>query len=132
MRTLLISLLALAALVDGAQAALAPQYYTEARTNADSVIVIRIHEVDGLDFSRAYGDCRVQGRVAAVERGSRYAVGQLVNIAVPCMRNNAAIPAGATQWQDYRDIRRYRWGRAWLTPEGELALSQYEIVRRYP
>jgi hypothetical protein len=132
MRLALASLCAAVALAGAAHAALAPQYYEEARRNADSIVVIHISEVDDLPFSRGYGDCTVRGRVAAVERGSRYAANQRIEITVPCKRNNAAVPASGVQWQDVRDLRRYRWGRAWLTPEGELALSQYEILRRYP
>jgi len=62
--------------------------------------------------------------VEAVERGERYGVGQSIAIGAPCRRPNAQIPASGVQYEDAAELRRSRWGRAWLDPHGELALYQ--------
>ena len=113
-------------------AALPPQYYDEARANAESVLVVQIDRTLGLPIMRGYGACRLSGRVAAVERGARYSVGEAVTISVPCRRQNAQIPASGVQYEDVGELRRSRWGRAWLNANGELALYQYEILASYP
>jgi hypothetical protein len=113
-------------------AALAPQYYEEARANAESVLVVRIERATGLPFMRGYGPCRVSGIVEAVERGSRYRVGEPITISVPCRRQNAQIPASGVQYEGVSELRRSRWGRAWLDAHGELALYQYDILASYP
>lgn len=113
-------------------AALPPQYYEEARANAESVLVVRVERTAGLAFMRGYGDCRVSGVVEAVERGSRYSAGDAVTISLPCRRQNAQIPASGVQYEDVSELRRSRWGRAWLNANGELALYQYDILASYP
>jgi hypothetical protein len=113
-------------------AALPPQYYEEARANAESVLVVRIERTAGLAFRRGYGDCHVFGVVEAVERGSRYSAGDAVRISVPCRRPNAQIPASGVQYEEVAELRRSRWGRAWLNVNGELALYQYDILASYP
>jgi hypothetical protein len=113
-------------------AALPPQYYEEARANAESVLVMRIERVAGLPLMRWYGDCQVTGVVETVERGSRHRAGDTIHIAVPCMRENAQIPASGVQYEQASELRRSRWGRAWLNANGELALYQYDILALYP
>lgn len=113
-------------------AALPPQFYEEARANAESVLVVRIERVAGLPFIRWYGDCQVSGVVETVERGSRYRTGDPVHIAVPCMRENAQVPASGVQYEQVSELRRSSWGRAWLNADGELALYQYDILASYP
>lgn len=112
-------------------AALAPEYYAQARAEAPSVIVISVLNTSPPP-ARGYGECLVRGSVAAVERGDAYTVGQEVSLAVPCMRAGASIPAGPVQWQDWRALRTSPYGRAWLTAEGTLALYQYEVLSALP
>jgi hypothetical protein len=113
-------------------AALPPQYYEEARANAENVLVVRVERVAGLPFMRGYGDCRVSGVVETVERGSRHRTGETIQISVPCMRQNAQIPASGVQYEQVSELRRSHWGRAWLNANGELALYQYDILASYP
>ena len=113
-------------------AALPPQYYEEARANAESVLVVRIERVTGLPFMRWYGDCEIAGVIETVERGSRHRAGEVIHISVPCRRQNAQIPASGVQYEEVSELRRSRWGRAWLNADGELALYQYEILASYP
>jgi hypothetical protein len=115
-----------------AHAALEPRYYEEARQNADSVVVVRVERVAGLPFWRGYGDCRVTGRIEAVERGSRYAIGERIVIATPCHRAGAEMPTGGVQYKEHGELRRSRWGRAWLEADGSLALYQYDILAAAP
>lgn len=122
------ALLFLALSAGPAIAALAPEYYEEARANAASVVVIDIERVRTPPLWRATGDCVVEGRVAAVERGALHAVGDAISVRVPCRRPNADIPAGGVQWEEMGALKRSERGRAWLTPDGALALYQYEIV----
>jgi hypothetical protein len=111
-----------------ARAALPPHYYEEARRTADSVVVISVAHVRGLWLWRGYGDCRVSGRVERVERGERYRPDDPIVVDVPCRRAHAEIPASGVQYQDLNELRRSRRGRAWLTPDGALALYQYDIL----
>jgi hypothetical protein len=129
MRALILAVVSFAA---PAFAALAPEYYEQARANADSVVVVRVERVAGLALMRASGDCRVSGVVEAVERGSRHSVGDALSIVVPCRRANAQIPASGVQYEEANELRRSRWGRAWLDANGELALYQYDILASYP
>jgi hypothetical protein len=112
-------------------AALAPQYYEQARTNADSVIVVRVERVSGLALGDR-GTCHVVGVVAAVERGTRYQVDARVTIGVPCRRLHADVPASGVQYKEVHELRRSRWGRAFLDANGDLALYQYDILAAYP
>lgn len=109
-----------------AHAALAPQYYQQARDNAADVVVIAVSDVSALPAD-GYGTCTVTGEVAAVERGATYSVGQEISIAVPCMRPRANVPAGPAVWQRYEALRTPHHARAYLN-RGALALSQYEII----
>jgi hypothetical protein len=113
-------------------AALPPQYYEEARANAENVVVVRVERVAGLGLANGYGECRVTGTVAAVERGTRHSTAERLSIAVPCRRASANIPASGVQYEDMSELRRSRWGRAYLDANGNLALYQYDILAVYP
>lgn len=115
-----------------AEAALAPQYYEEARNTADSVIVMRVDGVRQIPRSKGFGDCQVYGRISVVERGERYAAGDRISINVPCRRPRADVPASGVLYENANELSLSRWGRAWLTPEGELALYQYDILAERP
>lgn len=130
MRTL--AFLFVTALATAAQAALSPQYYEEARNTADSVVIVRVDGVRQAPRSKGFGDCVVYGRVAGVERGDRYAAGDRISIDVPCRRPNADVPASGVLYENALELGRSRWGRAYLTTEGELALYQYDILPERP
>ncbi len=121
-----------ALLVTPAFATLAPEYYQRARRDADSVVIIAITHVEGLPRGTGHGTCMVHGRVVALERGTRFARGSTLSVGVPCAKPNAQIPSGPVIWQDHDALRRSRWGRAFLTPEGGLALYQYDILPALP
>ena len=110
-----------------AVAMMAPEYYERAREEAPNVIVIAVHEVEG-----AKGDigwCRVHGIVDEVERGTKYAVGDDVAIAVECLGPAAVdVPVGGTIWQDMPRLMKSHRGKAWLDEAGAIALSQYEVL----
>lgn len=130
MRILLLAALALMA--SPAFAVLAPEYYEAARREAAAVIVVEVEGVRGLGIGPGFGDCEVRGRVAAVERGGSHTEGQSIVIDVPCSRPGARVPAGPVIWQNHDDLRASRWGRAFLTADGRLALHQYDILAVYP
>lgn len=119
--------LALLGLTPPAHAALAPEYYEQARAEAADVVVIDVADVGGPPFLRGYGFCSVEGVVSAVERGARYTVGEEITLSVPCMRPHAEPPAGPTIWQDYKTLRDAPAGRAFLN-DGRLARSQYDAL----
>ncbi|MGE0594912.1 MAG: hypothetical protein AB7P07_00985 [Hyphomonadaceae bacterium] len=112
-------------------AALPPQYYEQARRDADTIIVIEVANVGDPPTTQGFGTCVVQGRVIGVLRGSQYANGAPVRINVPCRFRNAPIPAGGVVYQDFEILQRARYGRAYLAPGGELALYQYEILNQW-
>ncbi|MDB5470041.1 MAG: hypothetical protein JWR84_1601 [Caulobacter sp.] len=119
--------LILALTAGAAHAALAPQYYQQARDEAPNVIVLDIAEV-GPPAGDA-GPCLVSGKVHQVERGTRYRNGQTIAIRVPCKTPKAEIPAGGTIWQDRAALGPGKRARAWLDNAGDLALYQFELLR---
>lgn len=124
MRALLVAL-ALAGTATPALAALAPQYYEQARQNAPNVIVFDVVKVTPPDAPS--GDCLVEGKVIRSERGDRYAAGDAVKIEVPCMKPRAPVKSGPTVWQDMDALVRSAHGKAWLDNDGNLVLDQYEL-----
>lgn len=126
---LAVSLLAAIAAATPAFAALAPQYYEQARREAAEVVVIRVERVEEPGFFRDHGDCTVIGKITAVERGRAYRVGSPARITVPCMKPDANIPAGGVQWQSMGRLKASKSGRAFMTAPGRLALYQYEILK---
>lgn len=121
-------IVAAAAIAGPAFAALAPQYYEEARRNAPEIVVVRVERVEEPGLFRDHGDCTVIGKISAVERGRAYRVGSPARITVPCMRPGANIPAGGTQWQNMARLKAAKSGRAFMTEPGRLALYQYDIL----
>lgn len=106
-------------------AALAPQYYEQARANAPNVIVFDVLTVT--PPAGESGDCKVAGRVIRAERGDRYAQGDAVEILVPCMTPRASVKSGPTVWQQMDALVRSAHGKAWLDDQGYLVLDQYEL-----
>jgi len=117
-----------ACLATPAVAALAPEWYEKARRDAPHVVVLEVERVNGLGPTQDHGTCTVIGKVRAVERGGHYRVGGPVEVAVPCAKPRAQVPAGPAQWQGYAALKDSRAGRAWMTRPGELALFQYQIL----
>lgn len=115
-----------------ARAMLAPQYYERARDTAPNVVVIEVAHVDVPPSSEGHGDCTVSGRVAVVERGTRYQVGQAVSVIVPCLRNTQNLPIGGVMWKSISSLLSAHWGRAFLNGAGGLALYQYDVLRARP
>lgn len=116
-----------------AHAALAPQYYQQARDEAPNVVVLEIGTVrsplplHGREVT--HGACRVEGNVLQVERGTLYRNGQAIALTVPCAEPNAAVPSGPTVWQARADLKPGVQARAWLDTDGRLARDQFQLLR---
>lgn len=108
-----------------AYAALAPQYYEQARESAPNVIVFDVVRVTPPEAPS--GDCLVEGKVIRSERGDRYVTGGTVTIEVPCMKPRAPVKSGPTVWQDMDALVRSAHGKAWLDDSGHLVLDQYQL-----
>ncbi|MEP9375685.1 hypothetical protein ABLE91_03140 [Aquabacter sp. CN5-332] len=121
-----------AALLPGgaALALLAPQYYEQARREAQNVVVIAVKAVT--PPSGDYGDCAVAGDVRRVERGAAYKQGQSVTVAVPCSKPGTRPPIGGTIYRAPEALRKAPFGRAYLDGAGALMLSQYEPLAALP
>lgn len=125
MRGLLAMLALTAAMATPAMAALAPQYYQQARDNAPNVIVFDVVDVTTPD--EAAGDCLVTAKVIRAERGDQYKAGDKLVIAVPCRAANATVRSGPTVWQDRDALVRSAHGKAYLGEDGTLVLDQYQL-----
>lgn len=70
---------------NAAHAELPPSHYQKARASADTVLIMNIADVHlpAKVFSAA--QCKVGGRVTAVERGARYLPGDEITVGVPCI-----------------------------------------------
>lgn len=123
----MIAALTLTALLTAGTFELPPEAYERARAEATSVIVLDQVRARGIGF-QPRGACRVQGRVAAVERGTEYRVGQRVNLAVPCVSFFYNQPPGPWAGFQQNVLTRSRSGRAFLTG-GELVLKGYDILQ---
>lgn len=124
MRTLLTAL-ALTALATPACAALAPQYYQEARDKAPNVLVFDVLRV--ATPRGAAGNCMVTAKVIRAERGEKYKTGDELVIVVPCRTPRAPVRVGGTVWQDMEALVRSAHGKAYLDEHGALVLDQYQL-----
>ena len=111
--------LAIALTAGAAHAALAPQYYQQARDQAPNVVVLEITGVT--PPARDHGDCKVA-------RGDLYRNGQAFTLIVPCMTPRAQIPAGPVVWQRREDLKTGVKARAWMDGGGNLALYQFQLL----
>lgn len=118
--------LMMASTVAGTVLELPPKVYAQARADATSVIVITDVRTRGIGF-QPRGDCRVRGRVSAVERGADFTVGQRVTLAVPCISFFYNSPQGPWPGVQQDQLSRSRSGRVFLT-DGELVLRGYDIL----
>jgi hypothetical protein len=123
---LVLSVLVAAAVASPAVAALAPEYYEAARKNAPDVVVFKVEKVEAVRPASGRGECKVSGKVEAVERGAHYRVGGPITVAVPCIWPNAEMMAGPVMWQTPAGLKASKRGRAWMKAPGQLALYQYE------
>lgn len=124
----LLSALVLASVALPAHAALAPHYYEQARTQAADVVVIDVTSVTPPPSApTGHGRCVVAGTVAAVERGTRYTVGEEISVEVLCRYPHAEMMAGPVQWKDVATLSAAPHGRAFLN-NGEVALYQYDVL----
>ena len=118
--------LAIALTAGAAHAALAPQYYQQARDQAPNVVVLEITGVT--PPARDHGDCKVAAKAHQVERGDLYRNGQAFTLIVPCMTPRAQIPAGPVVWQRREDLKTGVKARAWMDGGGNLALYQFQLL----
>lgn len=108
---------------------LAPGAYKDARASAANVVVIEVARVEALGPL----SCAVHGRVLKVERGRKYKKGALIVIEAPAIgQAPARPPIGGAIFQDFAALSASRFGRAYLSDEGALMLSQYQIIKRSP
>lgn len=115
----------LMAFVGPAFAAMAPEVYEAARRDAADVVIVALAGALPPE-SGNYGKCQVVGTVLVVERGSRYSPGAPISLAVDCAEPGADYPDGGALYQDLASLLVSTYGRAWLGPDGTIALSQYE------
>ncbi|MEW6257780.1 MAG: hypothetical protein AB1592_17640 [Pseudomonadota bacterium] len=113
-----------------AGALMAPEYYERARNSATDVIVLKVGGVTAP--SEPFGYCQVKGTVEKVERGTNYAGGTTVDIAVPCRQPGAKTPMGPVIYISLPDLQTYPFGRAYLMPDGRLSLYQYRPLKVFP
>lgn len=110
-----------------ANAMLPPHYYDQARRDAPNAVMIEVERVETLGPL----SCAVHGRVLRMERGRLYRRNDAVRIEMPCIGHEPANPpAGGAIYQDTAQLRASRYGRAYLNDQGELMLSQYQIMDR--
>lgn len=115
----------------GPAAALMPPYvYENARRDAASIIVLELDKVT--PPGAGYGECRVEGVVRVVERGTTFRLGDAARIDVPCVKPGAQPPLGGTIYQPVEALSASKYGRAWLDAEGRVVLSQYEQLKALP
>lgn len=124
MRRLILTPFILALTAAPALAEIHPRYHQEAKAAAANVVIMTIEAVDDHGLTDM-GDCTLTGRVEAVERGSLLQPGAPLTVTVPCYRQNARLPVGATQWQSREALQAERLGRVWLDETGA------QIPRRY-
>lgn len=117
----------LALVATPAAAALAPQYYEAARRDAPDVVAFQVVYVQ-MPRQAPLGTCTVGAKVIRVERGTRYAAGADLTIAIPCRRAGAMVPSGGSVWQDMDALGLSRFGRAFLDAGGQPVLDQYELL----
>lgn len=115
-----------------ALALLAPDYYRKARESAPDVVVVKVHAVAGPAHGAGFGDCAVAGTVTEVERGTRYRIGAVLTLSVPCRKAGAQPMPGPVQWTEFDKLRAAPFGRAFLAADGKLALYQYDLLAKAP
>lgn len=127
--------LALAALlpIGAAQAALAPDYYEEARRSAPNHLQIKVLEVGAPNGGM--GKCAVDGEVVRLFRGT-FAPGTKLTFDVSCY-DYGQIPDGGTLWTDYDALKDAKFLEAFMSADAQpkIALDQVEIIvapRDYP
>lgn len=104
---------------------LPPGAYADARRDAPNVVVIEVARVEPIGPFV----CAVHGRVRKVERGRKYKKGDAITIETPAIGHELARPPiGGAVFQDFAALSASRFGRAYLSDEGVLALSQYQIM----
>lgn len=113
-----------------ALALMPPYVYENARRDAASIIVLEVKAVTPPDAG--YGECRVEGAVRVVERGTAFKPGNTVRIDVPCVKPNTQPLIGGTIYQPTETLSASKYGRAWLDGEGRVVLSQYEQLAALP
>lgn len=96
------------------------------RRNAPNVVVFDVLKVRVPTF-RAWGTCRVEGRIIRSERGNLFKPGDPIRLKVPCGRQGANIPPGPMRWVDSPALKRSAHGRAHLDAKGDLMVGQYEL-----
>jgi len=108
---------------------LPPGAYKDARASAPNVVVIEVARVEALGPL----SCAVHGRVLQVERGRKYKKGAPIVIEAPAIgQAPARAPIGGAIFQDFAALSASRFGRAYLSDEGALMRSQYQIIKRSP
>lgn len=126
MMKLFVPALGLVLVAGAAQAALAPQYYQNARDTAANVVVLKITRVTPPQSDQ--GECKVAGKVRQIERGTLYKARQAIVVQVPCMTPGALVPTGPTIWQWTTELKRGAQARAWINADGSLAQDQFQIL----
>lgn len=123
-------LAALGLWVAPAAALMPPSVYENARDTATSVVVLEVTRVS--PPAAGFGECRVDGVVRQLERGTAFVPGSAVTLKVPCAKPGAQPPLGGTIYQQLESLEAAPYGRAWLDAAGQVVLSQYQQLQHLP
>ena len=97
-----------------AGAELPPEVYERARVAADTVLRIDVTALDRPRGAFETATCTLRGRVAAVERGESRAVGEAIEIALPCIGATWRPMPGPFPGYDAAGLSRLRSARVYL------------------
>lgn len=103
-----------------------PRYHEAYKAAAANVVVLSVDRFGASGVRRdGMGDCTLEGRVEAVERGGRFTPGQAMTVTVPCFTARAQLPSSGIQWQPVEQLRGATRGRVWLNAEGAQLDQRY-------
>lgn len=125
MRGLLLTALAASTVAGPALAELPPYVYERARAEATSVVLVRVTSVGAIPNGADQGPCAFQGVVTDVERGDDHAVGDTLNIDVPCVSADWTPRPGPFPGYPEVSLSMVRGARLWLK-NGQLVLRGLE------
>lgn len=131
MRNLLLTALAASAVAGPALAELPPAVYEQARTEATSVVVVRVISVGAIPNGADRGPCALQGVITDIDRGDAYEVGDTLHIDVPCVSSDWTPRPGPFPGYSALPLTLVREARLWLK-DGRLVLRGLEEVAPTP
>jgi len=131
MRRLLTLTVAACAIAGPALAELPPYVYERARAEAAEVVVLQVSRVQMLAPGTTEGQCEIEGRVTAVERGSPRASGDEIRFTVDCIDETWTPRPGPFPGYQETALARAAQVRVWLT-DGQPVLRGLDVVAERP